>query len=79
MEPKSAPDWYMTPIRRQSPSRVAGVHSSPATVKVPASTGLRPIMCLRMVDLPQPEPPSRMKISPGAMSKLTSARIVAPG
>ena len=79
IDPKSAPDWYITPILRQSAARFASVHSIPATVSHPASTGLSPIMCFMIVDLPHPEPPSSMNTSPRNTSKDTSLRITAPG
>ena len=48
-------------------------------ILIPPSTGFRPIMCFMIVDLPHPDPPSRMNISPRFTSKVTSCRITAPG
>ena len=79
IDPKSAPDWYITPILRKSPSRVLRFHSSPATVNFPASTGFSPIMCFMMVDFPHPDPPRRMNTSPFSTSNVTSRSITAPG
>ena len=77
--PKSAPDWYITPILWKSASRVFVDHSIPATRRVPARIGLSPIMCFIIVDLPQPDPPRRMNTSPRFTSNETSRRITAPG
>ena len=79
IEPKSAPDWYITPILWKSASRVFVDHSIPATRRVPARMGLSPIMCFIIVDLPQPDPPRRMNTSPRFTSNETSRRITAPG
>ena len=43
---------------------------------VPAAGRMRPIMCLRSVDFPQPLPPTMQRISPRNTSRLTFSRIV---
>ena len=79
IDPKSAPDWYMTPILRQRASRVSGPHSRPATVSFPPRIGFNPIRCRMIVVLPQPEPPRRMNTSPRRTVNETSFRMTTPG
>ena len=47
------------------------VMSWPCSLTVPAVGGCRPRTALPIVDLPEPDSPTRPTVSPGAMSKLT--------
>ena len=78
IDPKSAPDWYITPIRRRMRGRFTAFISSPATETLPPSTGLSPIRCFMIVDLPQPLPPRSANTSPRDTEKLTSCNTGTP-
>ena len=79
IDPKSAPDWYITPIFRRMRARFAPFISSPATVIFPRSAGLSPIRCFMIVDFPQPLPPSSANTSPRPTVKFTSRNTATPG
>ena len=51
IDPKSAPDWYITPIFRRIRGRFAGFISSPATTIFPPSAGLDPLTSNALDDL----------------------------
>jgi len=52
--------------------------SSPAKRTWPDTGGTSPIMCLRIVLLPPPEPPRMPNTSPARMLNETSSRIAVP-
>ena len=65
----SAKSWNISPTERRSGgTETRGPSTSrPSTVMVPSSGVSTPASMRRVVDLPQPEGPSRQKISPAAM------------
>ena len=70
----SASCWNASPIRCNSGARCSGssVYSgSPNSRTSPESGGNRPASVRSIVDLPQPEPPSKVRISPRRTSRLT--------
>jgi len=46
------------------------VTSSPATLMLPAAAGVRRRIARAIVDLPEPDSPTRPKVLPGAMEKV---------
>ena len=80
--PKRAPLWYIMPKvrRRRSRSGPSAVAMSwPRMRMVPPRVGSWPMMCLRSVDLPQPEPPRMKTTSPSEMVRETSRMRGLPG
>ena len=68
---KSAYDWKTMDSFRCAGGRC--VTSVPPIRTVPPETSSSPAMSRSVVDLPQPEGPSRTSILPAAASKLTSS------
>jgi hypothetical protein len=68
-EPNRAPDWKETPMVRLSMARrdwEAVTTLTPSITISPPAGSWMPIMCFKRVDLPQPDPPAIMNISPAA-------------
>ena len=81
IEPNSAPDWYITPKRDRMRSRVSlsevTMSASPNRI-CPRIGRSSPIMFLRIVLLPEPDPPRMPNTSPRRTSKFTLVRIGTP-
>ena len=75
-EENKAPFWNNTPKRRSTRLRCAAgrlSRSSPNTFTVPSAGRFRPTMVRSNTDLPVPEPPTTLRISPRRTSRSSAS------
>lgn len=73
MESKSAESWKRKPMRLRMGSSLWSLRLSmrcPSKKTLPASGRMRPTMCLRRTDLPDPDGPRMTVVRSGSMSSV---------